>query len=776
MGEKSEHIYVTISLDELERILELHKIWHDTKGKDGEQANFQNIDLEGIDLRGRNLQEVRFSEVNLKNAILSDIDFSGAGFHNVDLTKANLRKCTFIRVGFNFSNLTKADLRDSRFLNMNFQGSVLTSADFRGAIIEGVNFRKAKNIIDIDFSGTDITYLEGFSQEIIDLFRTDEDTWLPFDLRPNDEVVSQKQLNKILKEHELWMSSGGEHGKVADFRNANLLEIDLSNLSLPHAVFIGANLYGTNFSGSLLHDTRFSEEIYDEYHNEVSFADLTSANFKNANLRRASLRYTNLTEVDFTDASLTDANLTDTKGLLSEQLAGTDVTNAKLPEEINKFWGLVAVDEAAQNYRKIFHIMLLFCAYCWLTIFTTNDVELLTNSPTTELPIIGASIPIVGFFVAAPLLLLGFYAYFHVNMKNLWELLAELPAVFPDGRPLDKKAYPWMLIGLVRAHFYRLKDKRPSLSRLQNGISIFLAWWVVPLTLLAFWARYLTAHDWGVTNLHIIVLFLAIGIAVLTYKIMKMSLKGEQWQQLVVWKFKDFKNALNTLKLFIRNRGTFRRGIVGFAILLLLIFMSYGSINGVPHVRINNYKVNNIPPLVSWEVSIAYFGSPFLTIMPRLLALVGCEPYANFAGKDVSMKPENWTGDSVQLELVKGANLSGKDLRYANLSQAFLVKADLFRADLRYALLIDVDFRSADLRIADLRNAYLFDANFQNANLNGAVLKDAHFLKTNLKGAVLYHAKGLTVNQLQTAYLDSTTILPDYLKDSIDVKSFGLKL
>ncbi len=56
------------------------------------------------------------------------------------------------------------------------------------------------------------------------------------------------------------------------------------------------------------------------------------------------------------------------------------------------------------------------------------------------------------FYLFAPFLLVGLYTYFHLYLQRLWESLADLPAIFPDGTPLDKKADPWLLIGLVRAH------------------------------------------------------------------------------------------------------------------------------------------------------------------------------------------------------------------------------------------------------------------------------------------------------------------------------------
>jgi len=77
---------------------------------------------------------------------------------------------------------------------------------------------------------------------------------------------------------------------------------------------------------------------------------------------------------------------------------------------------------------------------------------------------------------------------------------------FPDGRTLDKKAYPWLLNVLVRTHLPRLSQVRTHLMRWQAQFSILLAWGLVPLTIAMVWARYLRAHDWAITRLHIALL------------------------------------------------------------------------------------------------------------------------------------------------------------------------------------------------------------------------------------------------------------------------------
>lgn len=71
---------------------------------------------------------------------------------------------------------------------------------------------------------------------------------------------------------------------------------------------------------------------------------------------------------------------------------------------------------------------------------------------------------------------------------------------------------------------------------------------------------------------------------------------------------------------------------------------------------------------------------------------------------------------------LRDADLYDADLRWANLRGANLSDADLSWANLRGANLSDADLRGANLSSANLRSANLSDANLCNAKLSGAKL------------------------------------------------------
>ncbi len=403
----------------------------------------------------------------------------------------------------------------------------------------------------------------------------------------------------------------------ANLWQANLQEAFLTEANLPGAHLSGANLQEANLMGTNLQEANLMGANLLE-------AFLLRANLQEADLTRADLQRANLTEVKgLSEATLHNANLDDATGLLGSEFARADVTGTKLPEDIRDFKVLQAVEETSKNARKIFLSMLLGCAYSWLTIAATTDARLLTNSTSSPLPIIGTEIPIASFYWVAPFILIVLYVYFNFYLQRLWKGLAGLPAIFPDGKSLDERAYPWLLNGLVRRHFGRLKKGRPLMAHLEEWVTILLAWWVVPATLFGFWLRYLPRHEWVGTWLHIGLLVASVAAAIIFYRSAARTLRGDERQPLR-W------------KTFWQERRTYQSvGTVLVAIVLWV--MSYGAING-------------IRPVGDPSFSDVEF-TDVRTTVPWVFAQLGYSPFLDLVEADVSIKPSNWTGLGKKEEL-----------------------------------------------------------------------------------------------------------------------------
>ncbi len=112
---------------------------------------------------------------------------------------------------------------------------------------------------------------------------------------------------------------------------------------------------------------------------------------------------------------------------------------------------------------------------------------------------------------------------------------------------------------------------------------------------------------------------------------------------------------------------------------------------------------------------------------------------------------------------LEGALLDGTHLEDANLSSAHLKEADLTGADLWQAKLIQ-----ADLEYVVLVEAHLEKSDLRRARLIGANLEGAH-----LEGADLRNVTGLTREQIESAYINVNTKLPDYLQTPAKPKKRG---
>lgn len=97
---------------------------------------------------------------------------------------------------------------------------------------------------------------------------------------------------------------------------------------------------------------------------------------------------------------------------------------------------------------------------------------------------------------------------------------------------------------------------------------------------------------------------------------------------------------------------------------------------------------------------------------------------------------------------LRGANLSG-----ANLNETKFFRADLRKADLNGAFLGEAALRGAYLAEADLSGAYLSEARLRNADLSGANLSKANLFRADLSGA------NLSGTVLRMAYLEGTLLL-----------------
>ena len=577
------------------------------------------------------------------------------------------------------------------------------------------------------------------------------------DLPPRQ--VGQPELVELLQLHREWVESRGIFGKRLELARAN---------------FEGMDLTGANLQGAILNKANFQRS-------ELLLADL-----RGASLVQADLRESNLLGADFKGANLEGASIDGAAGLHTKQLAGSSLLWAALPSSVSEFEGQRLAEQRARQCYRLFIATMIACALSVLRIATTRDVLFLRDAPLVPIPHLGAALPISGFYVVAPLIIFGLFLYLHVSMERLWERLIELPAIFPDGRPVDRTG-PWLLMTLFRRRFHGWTGNQASPSVLESTIPLLLAYAVVPATLLMFWARYLVMQDLRAAMLQIAVFVLAL---VVTTALPKKDLietlpsmysaplqddsallppadrihSSDETQsateedeavddELQSPLFAELQQELHedraevetlrerpaapessqerqpsieiSLDSAKRYATPVRRASSALALGAVLAILTLGIVYGAPHD-------SNVMP--------DYGAASMRRWAADTFWLIGYRPYADLIESAVSTAPAGWSGRDEDISHVKGGQLNDLHLRYAQGYRTFWTNSHLWKADLQGAYFSESDFRGANLREANLRSASFDRVQFFRANLQGAKLEKANLTRADLRDTDLSYA------------------------------------
>jgi uncharacterized protein YjbI with pentapeptide repeats len=518
-----------------------------------------------------------------------------------------------------------------------------------------------------------------------------------------------------LASHDEWVKSQGQTGAQGDFSGAELE---------------GAELIGANLRFADLHDAK------------LTAADLLLADLRDACLARANLEDCCLVGARLEGANLEEASLGTAMGLVPRQVAGANLRGAALPPDFLESIPTVAFELAAQAASRYLLAGLVVSFLSVLIVWRTRDAQLLTDSaiiPFLHSHTAAAALPTAEFYLILPVLLFTLYLLFHFHLQRLWDAVAESPAVFPTGQTLGHREQG-LVGGLLRTHFPWIQPEASATRMVERGISLALAYWVVPCILVLFWARYLTRQDSHGTILHAVLVVVSVGVAV--YATTRTGQAQDEWTP-------EQDSAPHPL---IRKLRSLNPAAVALGCGAILLFLSAGTIAGVPHDRSRapQYGPGHIR---RWASSALW--------------TLGLDPYADLSEVSISPRPANWTGADSELAAVRGPRLADTNFRYAQAYGAFLVNAHLLRADFEGAFLPVADLRGADLGQSNLRFAVLDQAqmshvnldrsNLEGADLTRADLRDANLSHASLEGAILVDAR-LEGASFYAARLSSATL------------------
>lgn len=451
---------------------------------------------------------------------------------------------------------------------------------------------------------------------------------------------------------------------------------------------------------------------------DLSGQDLRGVDFSGAVLRGADFTNAKLADAKFAWARLAHANFTGATGVLGSQFARADLRGARMPPEV-RFGAFESANEIAEVTGKLFLTLLLVCAYSWLTINSTLDDKLLTDTGVSKLPILNAEIPIVNFYALVPVGLVALAVVAMLQAQRLWAAIAGAPQALPDGTLMADRSTAWIL-GPWAAERVAPHEQRGPLSRLQALLAVAVGWWLVPVTIVWFWARYLHRHDWTVTALQVLALTVTCVAAAGFLRLANATVPRRH----VPPSATSLPEATPGRQWWRRLRPHAPMIVAGVLVPLAFGTASYAAIHGV-HAGLTaparNEQGNSVQPALALQHTV-----PALQVrLPELMSQVGLRPVAQLSETEVSTRlGATGTTDTMAEAKATGARLIGADLRFAAGERVYLARSDLRRADLLGADFWWGDLRGANLVGASLVGSLLFNADMRKVRANAVPMED----------------------------------------------------
>ena len=443
-----------------------------------------------------------------------------------------------------------------------------------------------------------------------------------------------------------------------------------------------------------------------------------------------------------------------------------------------------SADESAQHVRRLLVTFLLVAFYVAVIVFSTNDEQLLKETGA-RLPLLNVELPLLGFYIFIPWLVL----IFHVHLLNQYFLLSRKLHILNQAitsLPQDLQRIQQILpFPLVFSHMIVGKH-HPGLIRWAFSAAVVVTVVIVPITLLlSIKYKFLPYHNSWVTLDHQIALILDLIVMWVfwprilarsgRWRLLESSQRRENKYTWFGWLLTKWQRW-QILRVFAAGLST---AVVFVASTLLLVppgdgiesFLGKQAWLDILHRNLDLREKTLMMTEPSPELIAAYkaAGDP-----PGKVWLDHGRPLdlreRNLRNADF-YKTTLWDVD------LRGANLQGAvfeaaNLQGANLLEANLQGANLFAVNLQGAILEDAQLQRANLKVAKLQGAILKNAQLQGAdlewarlqgtNLLGAELRVANLQGANLQGAELFGVNLRVANlkgaRLQGANLQSANL------------------
>ena len=428
-----------------------------------------------------------------------------------------------------------------------------------------------------------------------------------------------------------------------------------------------------------------------------------------------------------------------------------------------------ALDASAPRLRNLFIFVQVFLLYVVVSILGVDDRDLLNPNSTVKVPLLNIGLPTFYFFLLAPVLI----ALLHINLLLHHRAYQDKLRHWRDGAPkaqLDQLAPNFFDIAFLTQDRWQRQLVRASLWFL------LYFWPPAALCLALFWfANY--QNPWVTLEYFAL---LAISYSGSVYFSSRQSRAEGELASLFLWVISLLSGLLVLMGIYLFALFWLHDYLYP---LLNLAYITLLVVGGVISLHLPWSKIcgsNKLQNLLRWLQGLLLSALPlvgaYLAALVISLTWISYERSDQWFESNLLYQPKidapsfiyseldastidlasAYESSTTNAELIKNysqpLDLSGRSLRYANLSYSFLPKARLADADLAGAYLVEARLQGASLLGAQLQGAYLQEAQLQGADLSEAQLQGAKLWKAQLQGANLQEA------QLQSANLSEAQL------------------
>jgi uncharacterized protein YjbI with pentapeptide repeats len=452
-----------------------------------------------------------------------------------------------------------------------------------------------------------------------------------------------------------------------------------------------------------------------------------------------------------------------------------DEKPAPEPDTKNLDAVLDSLNGSAERFQTLWFSFLGLTLYFAIAALTTTHRDLLLGEPKT-LPLLNIQVPLLPFYVIAPLLYLIFHFYLLMMLALLARTAAEfdkqLRTTLPDEAEreryrarVENALFLQLLVGM--------KGERSGVNAVLLGLIALITIVLAPLaTLVLMQMMFLPYHHLRITWWHrVIVVADLVLIVVMTYRCF-------------------FPRGVRKAPLVLGALSRKPRWVTAMAFCVLLAAALAPLVDWLSFQQGRWAGEPRPPSFTEWAHWMAGEPPAFPEINPDYSATEKGVVFGLFPDR-LKLKDETIVGEerleetrketasrggdfvpTIKLDErdLQAAVLNGADLRGVSLNAAAMQGASLVFARLDGVFLAGARLQGSVLKGAQLAGARLRGAQLQGADLEGVGLQGAGFLRARLQGASLREAQlqgaFLRAAQFQGADLEGAQLPGAYLNDA----------